>query len=155
VFLVNGTPTHYASTKQPTIAHSSTEAELVAANIAAKDLAWFERLAHAWHAPFTSTALRIDDKPRVETIDGAVVTHAGTPALGIDNKGCVDIGNANGVTKVSKHLDIKDKYLQQQVKAGKLRVTQVGTADQKADFLTKPLKHTLFKRACNMLHLHR
>jgi hypothetical protein len=76
-FLVNGTPTHYASTKQPTIAHSSTEAELDAVNIAAKDLAWFERLAHAWHAPFTSTALTIDDKP---LIDGAVVTHAGTPA---------------------------------------------------------------------------
>jgi hypothetical protein len=154
-FLVNGTPTHYASTKQPTIAHSSTEAELVAANIAAKDLAWLERLTHAWNAPSTSTALIIDEKPCVEIIDGAVVTHAGTPALGIDNKGCVDIENSNGVTKVSKHLDIKDKYPQQQVKAGKLRVTQVGTADEKADFLTKPLKRTLFERACNMLHLHR
>jgi hypothetical protein len=30
---------------------------------------------------------------------------------------------------------------------------KISTADQKADFLTKPLKHTLFTRACAALHL--
>jgi hypothetical protein len=56
-------------------------------------------------------------------------------------------------TKLSKLLDIKHKYLQQQVKAGHVRLTQISTADQKADFLTKPLKRTLFTRACAALHL--
>jgi hypothetical protein len=65
----------------------------------------------------------------------------------------VDIAHANGVTKLSKHLDIKHKYLQQQVKAGHFRLTQISIADQKADFLTKPLKRTLFTRACVALHL--
>jgi hypothetical protein len=41
IFLVNGTPVHYISSKQPTIAHSSTEAEPVAANVAARDITWF------------------------------------------------------------------------------------------------------------------
>jgi hypothetical protein len=66
--------------------------------------------------------------------------------LGIDNKGCVDIAHGNGVTKLSKHLDIEHKYLQQQVKAGHVRLTQISTAYQKTDILTKPLKRTLFTR---------
>jgi hypothetical protein len=53
---------------------------------------------------------RIDDKPQLEIIDGKQVERIGTIALGIDNKGCVDIAHANGVTKLSKHLDIKHKY---------------------------------------------
>jgi hypothetical protein len=153
IFLVNGSPVHYISSKQPTIAHSSTEAELVAANVAARDLIWFQNLSCAWKVPFSTAALRIDDKPQREIIDGKEVERIGTIALGIDNKGCVDFAHANGVTKLSKHLDIKHKYLQQQVKAGHVRLTQISTADQKADFLTKPLKRTLFTRACAALHL--
>jgi hypothetical protein len=73
--------------------------------------------------------------------------------MGIDNKGCVDIAHANGVRKLSNHLDIKHKYREQQVKAGHVRLTQISTADQKSDFLTKPLKRTLFTRACAALRL--
>jgi hypothetical protein len=43
------------------------------------------------------------------------VEHVGTIALGIGIKECVDIAYASCVTKLSKHLDIKHKYLQQQV----------------------------------------
>jgi hypothetical protein len=110
-FLVNGSPVHYISSKQPTIAHSSTEAELVAANIATRDLTWFQRLSCVWNVPFSTAALRIDDKPQREIIDGKHDERIGTIALGIDNNGCVDIAHANSVTKVSKHLDIKHKYL--------------------------------------------
>jgi hypothetical protein len=59
------------------------------------------------------------------------------------------------VKKLSKHLDIKQKYLQQQVKAGQFRLTQISTADQEEDFLTKLLKRTLFTRSCAALHLTR
>jgi hypothetical protein len=61
--------------------------------------------------PFSTAALRTDDKPQREIIDGKQVERIGTIALDIDNKGCVDIAHANGVTKLSKHLDIKHKYL--------------------------------------------
>jgi hypothetical protein len=37
IFLINGSPVHYISSKQPTIARSSTGPELVAANVAARD----------------------------------------------------------------------------------------------------------------------
>jgi hypothetical protein len=38
IFLDNGSPVHYISSKQPTIAQSSTEAKLVAANVAVRNL---------------------------------------------------------------------------------------------------------------------
>jgi hypothetical protein len=153
IFLINGSPVHYILLRQPTIAHSFTEAEHVAANVSARDLSWFQRLRCAWKVPFSTAALRIDDKPQREIIVGKQVERIGTIALGIDNKGCMVIAHANGVTKLSKHLDIKRKYLQQQVKTGHVRLTQISTADQKDDFLIKPLKRTLFTRACAALHL--
>jgi hypothetical protein len=61
--------------------------------------------------PFSTAALRIDDKPQREIIDGKQVERIGTIALGIDNKGCVDIAHANGVTKLCKHFDTRHKYL--------------------------------------------
>jgi hypothetical protein len=73
--------------------------------------------------------------------------------LGIEKTGCVDMVHANGVTKLSKHLDINHKYLQQLIKAGHVRL--ISTADQKADLLTKPLKRTLFTRACAALYFTR
>jgi hypothetical protein len=77
-----------------------------------------QRLSCAWKVPFSTAALRIDNKPQREIIDGKKVEHIGTIALSIGNKGCVDIAHANGVTKLSKHLDIKHKYHQHQIKAG-------------------------------------
>jgi hypothetical protein len=130
IFFVNSSPVHYISSKQSTIAHSSTEAELVAANVAAWNLTWFQRLSCAWKVLFSTAALRIDDKPQCEIIDKKKKKYIGTIALGIDNKGCVDIAHANGATKLSKHLDIKHKYIQQQVMAGQVRLTQISTADQ-------------------------
>jgi hypothetical protein len=70
IFIVNGSPGHYISAKQPIIAHSSTEAELVAANVAARDITWFNKLSCAWRVPFSTAALRIYDKPQRENIDG-------------------------------------------------------------------------------------
>jgi hypothetical protein len=86
IFLVNGSPVHYISSNQPTIAHSSTEAEVVAANVAARDHTWFQKLSCAWKVPFSTAALRIDDKPQREIIDGKQVEGIGTIASGLDNK---------------------------------------------------------------------
>jgi hypothetical protein len=154
MFLVNGSPVHYYSSKQPTIAHSSIEAEFVAANVVARDLTWFQRSSCALKVPFSTAALRFDKTPQRE-IDGKQVEHIGSISLGIDNKGSVAIAHANRVTKLSKYLDIKHKYLQQQVKAGHVGLTPISTADQKADFIPKPLKRTLFTRAFAALHLTR
>jgi hypothetical protein len=53
----------------------------------------------------------LDDKPKAELPDGVNVEHLSTIARGTDNKGCVVVGKANGVTKLNKHLDIKNKYV--------------------------------------------
>jgi hypothetical protein len=64
IFLVNGSHVHYIPSKQLTIAHSSTEVELVAANVTARYLTWFQKLSCAWKVSFSTAALRIDDKPQ-------------------------------------------------------------------------------------------
>jgi hypothetical protein len=154
IFLVNGSPVHYISSKQPTIAHSSTEAELVAANVAARDLTWFQKPSCAWKVPFSTAALRIDDKPQREIIDGKQVGRIGTIALGIDNKGCVDIAHANGVTKLSKSISTSSTNIfSNRSRQNMSDSPKTALQTKKADFLTKPPKHTLFTRACAALHL--
>jgi hypothetical protein len=64
VFLVNGSPVHYISSKQPATAHSSTEAELIAANVTARDLTLFQWLSYAWKVSFSTASHLIDDKPQ-------------------------------------------------------------------------------------------
>jgi hypothetical protein len=46
VFFLGGSPIHWISRKQKTLAHSSTEAELIAASTAAQDALWI-----AWLTP--------------------------------------------------------------------------------------------------------
>jgi hypothetical protein len=71
------------------------------------------------------------------------VLHTTTPqpttiALGIDNKGSIDMGRSEGPTKRTKRIDVKHRYLQQQVATNVFRLQQISTTDQKADFLFRP-----------------
>jgi hypothetical protein len=149
-FTVNDVPVHWISIKQPTISLSSTEAEYVAGGHAGRDLTWFTALLRAWYVPpLSPISLRIDDKP---ARDATGIILPQTIAIGIDNKGAIDMARLEGPTKRTKHIDIKHHYLQQ-VASNAFRLQQISTADQMADFLTKPLKRVLFQRACKLLHL--
>jgi hypothetical protein len=98
IFLVSGSPVHYISSKQPTIAHSSTEAELVAANVAARDLTWFQNSAAHGRS-------RSAPQPSVSTISRSVrslaenkLSASAIIALSIDNKGCLVLSAAEDET---------------------------------------------------------
>jgi hypothetical protein len=151
LFTINNVPVHWISIKQPTISLSSTEAEYVAGGHADCDLTWFTALLRAWYVPSISPiGLRIDDKP-ARDVTGIILPQ--TIALGIDNKGAIDMARCEGLTKRTKHIDVKHHYLQQQVASHAFRLQQIATTNQMADFLTKPLKRVLLQRACKLLHL--
>ena len=57
------------------------------------------------------------------------------------------MAHINGPSNRTKHLDVRHFYIQQQVLARVLRLTQVPTSEQWADFLTKALCRVLFQRA--------
>ena len=65
----------------------------------------------------------------------------------VDNKGAYDIANSYGPSKRTKHLDVRHHYIQEQVNQKRLKMIQVPTTEQEADFLTKPVSRILFKKA--------
>jgi hypothetical protein len=99
VLNINVTLANLAPTKHPKIEHLLTEAELIAANVGTRCLTRFLRL----------------------------VAHAGTVAVGVDDKGCFKVANGNGVTKLGKHLDLKENNsnLMSKLKAGKFLKTRI------------------------------
>ena len=65
----------------------------------------------------------------------------------MDNKGAYDIANSYGPSKRTKHLDVRHHYIQEKVNEKTLKLIQVPTTEQEADFLTKPVSKILFKKA--------
>ena len=55
--------------------------------------------------------------------------------------------------KRTKHIDISYHYTRQMVEEGIVQLVRVGTGDQVADIMTKPLGKTLFKRHFDMLSM--
>ena len=64
-----------------------------------------------------------------------------------DNEGAKAIANNPSSASRSKHIDVKLHFIRGLVRAGEVRVLPVGTAEQHADVLTKPL----WRKKC-MLH---
>jgi hypothetical protein len=137
VFTLAGAAIHWVSSKQPTVALSSAEAEYIAAAHAARDLTWIIQLAQQWHIPIRepiSNHRGPFDTPRPTT----------PFELRIDNKGAVDMASASGLTKRTKHIDVKYHYIQQQIKSNILTLVQVPSSEQKADIFTKALPRVQF-----------
>jgi hypothetical protein len=99
-----------------------------------------------------STTLSIDDKPVATYHNGVVITDERPDnALHVDNKGAIDIAHAHGLTKRTKHPDVRHHYLQQCVACKVLRMRPCTTDAQLADCLTKPLGRVRFLQAFQLL----
>ncbi|CAH9089323.1 unnamed protein product [Cuscuta europaea] len=111
----------WKSSKQRTIAKSSTEAEYRALSTAASETLWIESLLHELrHSP------------------------SSPPVLLCDNKGATT-SSANPVFHSRmKHVAIDFHFVRQRVQRGLLRVLRIPSHDQLADILTKPLSRQRF-----------
>ena len=111
----------WSSKKQTTVALSSCEAEIMAGSEAAKE------------AIYLSTFLRelgLDmSKP---------------PPLRLDNKSAIDLAYNPEHHSKTKHIERRHYFIRECVENGKLRVPFVPTADNVADFFTKPLTGKAF-----------
>ena len=116
VFFNHGGLVTWASRRQECTAQSVTEAEFVAACEASKEAVWLTSL---------SEELRL--KP------------AGPIPLYMDNQSAIRLVMNPVYHSRTKHIDVKLFFIRDQQEEGKIDVKYVGTINQLADFLTKPL----------------
>jgi len=115
VFLLNGGAVSWTSKLQKTIATSTTEAEYVAAAVAAKEAIWLQRLLGELGCGQASVKMHCDRKGAVAMMRNPV-SSAGT-----------------------KHIDVAHHFVREMVDSGKLEVVNVTSSDMTADALTKAL----------------
>jgi hypothetical protein len=121
VFMLNEAAISWGSKKQATVALSSTEAEVVAASEAAKEAISLNGL---------TTELDLHDGSPVE--------------LHMDNKSGISVSYNPEHQGRMKHVERRHFFVRECVENHKITVPYVATAENLADFFTKPLPSKQF-----------
>lgn len=98
------------------MATSTTEAEVVAATEATKEIIWLTRLY--------AETIGYDD----------------IPILFVDNSAAVKLGQNPEYHRRTKHIALKHFFVREKVIERKLKIKQIPTQEQLADIMTKPLQ---------------
>ena len=135
---LNGGPISWRSTRQSTVALSTTEAERIAASTASRHMQWLrEMLRELTNSAANPTTLNL----------------ATPTTLSMDNQSAIKISQSNEKTRKSKCIDVRHHCIRQLRERGVLETRHTPTHDMKADFLTKqlaPCKFTRNTRQCNI-----
>ena len=131
VAMLAGAAFAYRSARQPCIAMSSTEAEIIAASACAMEI------VHA--RTLLAEMGLLQDDPTI---------------LYVDNSGAVELSRDRKSCHRSRHVDrryfkVRELYFQ-----GELRVEHVSTHDNVADLLTKPLHRDAYDKHRSRLMNH-
>lgn len=118
VAMVNGDPVSWASKKQKVVSQSSCEAELYAEAAAINELKWLRGL-------LSEIGLCADTDP--------------APVLFGDNQSTQELSRNGIKSERTKHIDIKYRYVTDEVASGRVQLTWISTTQQLADVLTKAL----------------
>lgn len=130
MFFLGNNLISWFSRKQKVVALSSCEAEYIAAASGACQGVWLE-------------ALRSD-----------LLSHnLKRFKLKVDNQSAISLSKNPVYHDRSKHIDTRFHYLRENVENGRIEVEHVGTHDQLADILTKPLGRVRFCELCDKIGL--
>lgn len=126
--MFGGGPVAWRCQRQAIVTLSTTEAEYVSGCELVKEL-----------LPIRELLLELDQ-----------VEPEPTPVL-IDNQSTVKIAKNDGGQQRTKHIDVRDKWLNEQVDRKKIEVKHITADHQVADMLTKPLHKAKFVSNRNLL----
>ena len=129
VFMMSKAAISWGSKKQQSVALSSCEAEIVAASEAAKEAIYLDRL-------YDELGFKESSEPM---------------QLALDNKAAIDSAYNPENHSRTKHIDRRHYFVRELVEEGRLVVPFVATADNYADFFTKPLKPVRFFHLRNLI----
>ena len=122
LFFLGDSPVSWQSLKQKVVATSSCKAEYIAVATAACQGVWLARLF------------------------GELLNQEAAPVrLFIDNKSAISLCKNPVLHDRSKHIDLRYHYIRDCVEKGSVAVEFIGTIQQKADILTKPLGRVRFQ----------
>ena len=122
VFMLSQAAISWSSKRQPTIALSSCEAEIMAASEAAKEAVFLDRLCSELELKRSSEPIH----------------------LFCDNKAAIDSAYNPENHARTKHIDRRHYFIRELVEDGKIVVPFVSSSDNLADFFTKPLAPARF-----------
>lgn len=125
---------HWKATKQKTVTTSSTEAELLALTVAAKEYIWWVRLFTNLNLDIKSPIILYDNQQTLRLMKKE------TPKL---------------ATRL-KHVDIHQCWLRQEVQEGRISVDWVESNKMIADGFTKILpsqRHKIFVEQMNLVNV--
>jgi hypothetical protein len=120
-FLGDGAAT-WSSQKERVVALSSCETEYIAGTATACQTVWLARL-----------------------LEEMMETRADTPRIMMDNMSAIVLSKNPVLYGRSKHIETKYHFIRECVDSGEVVLKSVGTADQLADILTKPLARVRFQ----------
>lgn len=66
-----------------------------------------------------------------------------------DNKGAVDMAHNNNSSDKTKHIDVKLKFIHNEIEKNKIKLNHIGTHEMSADVLTKALTKEKFNNCVN------
>ncbi|CAI6377586.1 unnamed protein product [Macrosiphum euphorbiae] len=113
----------WTSQRQHCVSLSSTEAEYISASEAVKGILWI-----TWLITSLSTT---GDKQLV---------------LFIDNQNATRLVKNPEFHKRTKHIDVRYHFIREKYEEGQFQLQYIGTEDQIADILTKPLVKERFEK---------
>lgn len=123
VSLMAGAAISWVSRRQPTVAHSSTEAEYMSASDACRQIAWLRNFG-----------IELGDDMEAPTL------------LCVDNHGAIFLSVNPAHDRRTKHVDIRYHYIREFIEQGRAEVYYVESAENVADILTKNVPLQLVTR---------
>jgi hypothetical protein len=134
IIMLNGNIVAWNSTRQHTVATSSTEAEYMALSDTAKDLKWF----NSW---LSEVLLVVPEEFKLIT----------PSTINVDNTAAIALTKAGAPHARTKHIDVRYHFVREKIANNELSITWTPTTKQLADLLTKRLPTPTFQLLVSQL----
>jgi hypothetical protein len=133
VFLFMGAAIVWKSKKQPAIARSTAEAELIALDLAVREALWLRKMCKG--------------------LDINLTPDGGAPTITVfeDNEACLNIAKGSRWSNETNHVDVKYMAVRDDMIEGRVNVERVATDENVSDMFTKPLKRVKFEKFRTMM----